>query len=175
LQPTIILGRGDSATIEAMVNYPIDRIISVQWSPIDGLSCPTCLVTRLLALNPSQYTVTIINDLGCVAFANFRLIIEREVNVFVPNVFSPNGDNVNDLITVFTDETVVRVNKMMIFDRWGEKVYHNQDFAPNDIQAGWDGTLNGELLNPAVFVYVVEVEFDNGDIGSFSGDITLIR
>jgi gliding motility-associated-like protein len=175
LEPSIILSRGDTTTIEAMINYPIDRILSVQWSPADGLSCPTCLVTGLTAIQPSQYSVTIINDLGCVAFANFRLIIDREVNVFVPNVFSPNGDNINDLITVYADDSVVRINNMMIFDRWGEKVFHNQDFAPNDIQAGWDGTLNGEPLNPAVFVYVIELEFDNGDVGSFSGDITLIK
>ncbi|MEL6986868.1 MAG: gliding motility-associated C-terminal domain-containing protein [Bacteroidota bacterium] len=175
LEAQIILTRGDTTQINAMVNYPEDQLTSIQWTPEDGLSCSDCLDPILTATQAMQYSLFVVNDLGCTAFASFRLILIRDVNVYIPNVFSPNGDGINDFFTVFGDETLVRVNQLMIFDRWGEKVFHNEDFAPNEPDFGWDGTLDGQNMNPAVFVYTFELEFDDGSKERFSGDITIVR
>ena len=64
---------------------------------------------------------------------------------------------------------------MTIYDRWGNKLYHNENFSPNDPVAGWDGQSAGRDMNNAVFVWVAETEFIDGQIRLYKGDVTLIR
>lgn len=64
---------------------------------------------------------------------------------------------------------------MQIFDRWGELVFENKNFAPNAPQFGWRGKAKGKFVNPGVYVYVVEVEYIDGGTEIFSGDVTVIR
>jgi hypothetical protein len=54
-------------------------------------------------------------------------------------------------------------------------IYEGINFLPNDPAIGWDGTLNGKLLNPDVFVYWAEVELIDGQKTIFKGEVTLIR
>jgi gliding motility-associated-like protein len=95
--------------------------------------------------------------------------------MFVPNAFSPNGDGVNDVITVFGSTDVKRVEEFMIFDRWGEMVHMASGFAPGDMNAAWDGMFKGKKMNPAVFVYYAKVTLITGETIVRKGDITLIR
>jgi gliding motility-associated-like protein len=90
--------------------------------------------------------------------------------VFVPNTFTPNGDGQNDILKVF-GPGVESVKQVRIFNRWGQMVFETND--PDGI--GWDGTFNGEELNPGVFVYYMDVECINGERTIKKGDITLLR
>lgn len=103
------------------------------------------------------------------------MLIDKDVNIFIPNIFSPNGDNINDRFTLFADDRVVKIHELKIFDRWGELMYQNYDFAPNDPNLGWDGTFRGKTVNPAVFVYYFVVEYIDGSKQLYKGDITLVR
>ena len=81
----------------------------------------------------------------------------------------------NDVFTIYGSTDVQRVERLLVFDRWGELVYEATDFAPNDLSNGWDGSFKGKNLNPAVFVYYAEITLVNGDIVTRKGDVTLIR
>ena len=63
----------------------------------------------------------------------------------------------------------------MIFDRWGEEVFGQQDFFPNEISNGWDGKMKGKLLNSQVLVVYVEVLFLDGTTERFYGDLTIMN
>ena len=63
----------------------------------------------------------------------------------------------------------------MIFDRWGEVVYEASNFDINDPTFGWDGKMNGENMNPGVFVYMLEIEFVDGLVKFYTGDVTILR
>jgi gliding motility-associated-like protein len=93
----------------------------------------------------------------------------------LPNIFSPNGDNVNDLIIYPPFPSVEKVLDFKIFDNWGSLIFEAGDFDPSQKQIEWDGTFNGKRLNPGVFVYLNKVLLKNGEIILTSGDITLIR
>ena len=54
-------------------------------------------------------------------------------------------------------------------------MFSRKDFQPNDEYLGWDGSFKGKMLNPAVFVYVIEVEFINGKKKLYKGDVTLMQ
>ncbi|MEO6132123.1 MAG: gliding motility-associated C-terminal domain-containing protein, partial [Saprospiraceae bacterium] len=65
--------------------------------------------------------------------------------------------------------------KFLIFDRWGSLVYQAEDFLVSDVSKAWKGTFRNEKLNPGVYVWLVQVEFTDGKILNFKGDVTLIR
>ena len=80
----------------------------------------------------------------------------------------------NDKFTLFTNlpENILGIYGE-IFDRWGNLV-----FASSVIPFEWEGTFNGEPMNPGVYVYMLRVTYlDNGEtqIKNFSGDVTLVR
>ena len=60
--------------------------------------------------------------------------------------------------------------KFVVFDRWGEKVFES-----TSLEDGWDGNFRGKKVNPAVFVYYVDVVYKDGSTVSKKGDVTLIR
>jgi hypothetical protein len=67
------------------------------------------------------------------------------------------------------------VKNMIIFDRWGGKVFQAQNIPANDDQSGWDGNIRGKAATPQVFVFYIEVEFLDGDIVIVKGDVTVTK
>ena len=77
---------------------------------------------------------------------------------------------------IFADtRNIEQIKTFEVFDRWGEKVFEQYNFQPNDPAHGWDGTIRGKLLNSAVFVYYAEVEMIDGRIEFYEGDVFLRR
>ena len=70
---------------------------------------------------------------------------------------------------------IKEIQSFEVFDRWGEKVFTQYNFQPNDPVHGWDGTLRGFELDPAVFVYYAKVEMLDGRIEFYEGDVFLAR
>jgi gliding motility-associated-like protein len=96
------------------------------------------------------------------------------VTYHIPNIFSPNGDNINDVLFIQSNSEVLSVNAFRVFDRWGNVVFENFNFLPNDEQQGWNGTFSGKPLNPGVFVYWASIETTRGD-EVIVGDVTVVR
>jgi gliding motility-associated-like protein len=98
-----------------------------------------------------------------------------ECGVYVPSAFSPNNDGTNDFFTIYGTPTVRRVKSFKVFSRRGDMVFERYDFPANVETKGWDGTLDGKYMNPAVFVWIADVEFVDGTVGRFKGDVTLVK
>jgi gliding motility-associated-like protein len=126
-------------------------------------------------LSSTVITATIYAGSGCEATDVLNLSVDRNFDIYVPNVFSPNRDDINDEVTVYAGNQVKRIVEFEIFDRWGEKVFSNSDFAPNLENEGWDGYFNGLLMQPGVFVYWAKVLLIDDTEQVISGDITLVR
>lgn len=166
---------GESIQLHGTVDIPIDEIDTIIWTPNNGMSCSNCLNPLVGPLVNTEYTLTVTDKNGCSASAVFRVRIKGP-SIFIPNMFSPNGDGQNDMITVFANPSGIKqIRDFMIFDRWGEMVFRNSNFAPNELSFGWDGMFKGRPLNPAVFVWWVEAELVNGDKIFNKGSVTLIR
>ncbi len=76
-----------------------------------------------------------------------------EPRIYIPNVFSPDRDGLNDRFTGFTNGSIESVKSLQIYDRWGNKVFENYDFLPNDDNEGWDGIFRGKMVENDVFTY----------------------
>ncbi len=118
----------------------------------------------------SNYGFPGITKAGIYNFSTTPFALSSEVgaSVFVPNVFSPNGDGFNDVLRVRGKG--IEEMEFIIFNRWGEKV-----FETTDVNSGWDGTNNGEAMNLSVFVYVVKGKYKNGKFFDEKGNVTLMR
>ena len=110
----------------------------------------------------------------CIRDNSLEIRVEKIYKLFVPNVFTPNRDGVNDRFTVFTNRAAKGVRKLLVYNRWGSCVYEGYDFPPNDDQYGWDGFFRGKKCNPGVFAWYTEVEFLDGHIAKKKGSITLL-
>ncbi|MEK7255742.1 MAG: gliding motility-associated C-terminal domain-containing protein [Bacteroidota bacterium] len=175
LPGNLTLPAGGSVGISLSLQPPGVAPASVLWSPAAGLSCDTCLSAVAQPSETTVYQALVASAEGCTASASLRIEVLKQVEVFVPNVFSPNEDGFNDLLTVFGGNEVARVVSLRIFDRWGELVFEAQDLSPSDVSGGWDGTFRGEKLDAAVFVWFAEVEFVDGRKAVFEGEVTLLK
>jgi gliding motility-associated-like protein len=173
----IKIGLGDQTTLQAVVNVPFDSILSVVWTPpFDTSECPDCLAQTVAPFVSTVYTIQVEALNGCTDQDKVTVIVDRRRQIYVPNVFSPNDDGVNDLFSIYAKPgTVRKILSLQIFDRWGEALYTLEDFLPNSPTIGWDGSFKGDPLNPGVFVWVAEIEFIDGERELFKGDVTIVR
>jgi gliding motility-associated-like protein len=166
---------GDAVTLSLNIIPDISIVRSILWSPNHNISCTDCLNPIVNPTSSTEYSVEVIDTNGCVII--LKVFVKVNIpGLFVPNVFSPaNGDQLNDRFIPFsgTPETV-KIEKMQIFSRWGELLFENGDFHPNDNKEGWDGTFLGERMNPGVYVYIISGSFLNGKEFVLSGDVTII-
>jgi gliding motility-associated-like protein len=86
----------------------------------------------------------------------------------LPNIFTPNGDGINDVYAL--NGQGFDLKYFRIYNRWGEKV-----FETNQIDEPWDGTYHGKMYEPEVFVYDLQAVCSSGEVLSKKGNITLIR
>ena len=176
LEPQLIIQLGEGGQLNAIVNIPQSQIDTIIWTPTDSLSCTNCLDPITTAVNETYYEVTVIDINGCEATDEMILRVKKERDIFIPNAFSPNNDGINDIFMIFAGNDKVReINAFQVFDRWGELVFEENNFQPNDPVHGWDGNLKGEPLNPGVFVYWAEVTFIDDVVILYKGDVTLMR
>lgn len=174
--PRILVGLGTDVRLNPIINsaLPID---SVLWTPKDYLTLGTePLRPTVRPLDDRTYRLKVIDVNGCIGEAEILVELERNRNVFVPNVFSPNSDDKNDYFSVFSGPGVKKINFVRIFDRWGELLYTAENLTPSsDPSTGWDGTFRGKPVGVGVYVFIVEAEFDDGAKLLYRGDVTVAR
>ncbi|NJN34713.1 MAG: hypothetical protein HC817_11145 [Saprospiraceae bacterium] len=115
------------------------------------------------------YTLIASNRCGS-ASSTSNVIFENCHEVFIPNIFSPNGDNINDVLVV-SGSDIRRVLRFAIFSRWGNMVFTQNDFEANNALFGW----TGGNVTPGVYTYFAEIEFIDGKIEIIGGDVTLMK
>ncbi len=90
-------------------------------------------------------------------------------SIYIPNVFSPNADGINDVFRPFI-EAVFTDYQFVIFDRWGDWVYESDTYGES-----WDGMFRNEPLPPGVYTYALHFRLNNGGVKHFRGDVTIVR
>jgi gliding motility-associated-like protein len=176
LGPDITIQLGESARLSASAQNAAGAV-RYKWSPKDSvwlscMNCPNPMVDSLF--NRRLFSVTATDTLGCMAEAKIYINVEKVRKIFVPTGFSPNGDGQNDRLIVHGQRSAKILN-FRVYDRWGELMYQGQDLKINDTNAGWDGTFRNQPVDPGVFVWILEVEYLDGERERLKGDTTLLR
>lgn len=115
-------------------------------------------------------TLRVVNrESMCEDLSDPFIVVVRESELEVPNVFTPNGDGVNDEFRVAYKS--LKKFKMVIYSRWGRKVFDSTDPA-----RGWDGKVGGKIGAPGVYFYNISAEgYNEGETYSQKGVVHLIR
>ena len=163
---------GESLTLDPMLNNI--SIQNIQWSATEMLSCQDCLNPGVLPLFSGSYLLEVTSEDGCSDIDSVFITVEKFRRFFAPNAFTPNFDGFNDTFTLYGGPEVAQIKSLVVFNRWGAVVFEGKDFSSGEISEGWNGELNGKVMNSGVYVWIAEIEFIDGVIESFSGDVTLV-
>jgi gliding motility-associated-like protein len=126
-------------------------------------------IVHILDSIKNSFKLNIIDKNGCAASASITIRSNGKHHVGWPNVvIYPN-----ELFTLIGN-TVKQIDQLKIFSRWGELVYQQENIL-SDRKIGWDGTLNGQNLDPGVFVFIAKITFIDGTEAFYKGDITLLK
>ena len=123
-------------------------IVDYVWTPDTYLSCTQCQMPVAMPAQSITYTVNATDERGCQGNATVVLTAD---SLLIPNVFTPNNDGVNDVLTLnyFGDG----VYEILIYDRWGAAI-----FSTRDKQVFWDGTTSsGEPAPEGVYYMYVRI------------------
>ena len=181
-QYTIEIGQPDSIYVNisgpdsVLFGDIIDLIANEQVNGIDPqfewsylyVDCIDCKETTSMPWGSITYQVTVTDDDGCTAIAEHDIYVDLTKRLFTPNIFTPNGDGLNDMFQIFAFG--VREVDFRVFDRWGELIYKT-----TDINSPWDGTFNGREMPNGVYVYTFQVIYLDSELGKQKGSVTLIR
>ncbi len=166
----------DSAVPGATVNTYLfesnsTNVSTWNWEFGDGSNATTENATHEY-MNPGSYTVTltVTSPDGCSRTYTLQANVEvfEVPEIFVPNSFSPNGDNNNDVFFVYGEYVVLE--SLRIFNQYGDIV-----FETSDITQGWDGTWKGVAQPSGVYVYTARLRDALDNIYDRQGTLTLIR
>lgn len=176
--PTVDAGQDKTIAAGTFVN--LDPVVSTDvteafWSPTEELSRNGSYGVTVRPSKNTDYTIEVRNSEGCTAKDKVAVTLTCTANnVYIPNLFSPNNDGMNDVFFI-RGIGLYKVRSLRIFNRWGEMVFSKYDFMANDPASGWDGSYKGARLLTDVFVYIAEIVCGNGTVIPYNGNISLVN
>ncbi len=164
---------GDSLRPSPVLSFVPD---SIGWSPSVGLSCSDCLTPWVKPTKSTIYTLRVWSPEGCLLTARLTVQVARNIRIYAPNAFRPDGSGEDAFFTLYTGPEVTQIKYLAVFDRWGGQVFEARGVPPNAASSGWDGRdTRGMPLAPEVFTWIAVVELLDGQEETLRGDVTLVR
>lgn len=166
---------GDKLTLEPNAYDP--KLISFTWTDEENnLLSESSILEGLQPIVPAVYTITGVDQYGCDIKEDVMVRIDRSsANIYTPNIFSPDGNGVNDYFKIFANDALESIDQFIIFDRWGNEVYYQENITNINSNEGWDGFIKGKPAQQGVYGWMVKARFIDDMESTFSGDLTLIR
>ena len=180
---TIDLGRnrkvveGDSIEIKIKSKSAIESVV---WNGLCNVGCrESIMITPDSSLLVSATATSI---LGCKATDQMILGVKKKAKcgdgVYAANVFTPNGDGLNERFIVYADpgETdVQQIARLAIFNQWGKVVFSANGLPPGAEEYGWDGYSKGNPVPEGNYTWVATFVRQDGLTFDCSGNILVIR
>lgn len=168
-----IIRLGHSVLLQSQTNIPM---MEVSWTPTENVECPVCLSTTVMPFNDQAYIITAMTDQGCSDSDTVNILVDRTPVFYIPNVFSPNGDQVNDHFTFSPDPLIIRsVGEVVIFDRWGGVIFRKTGLQAEPTVILWDGESGNKPSPTGTYVYFISFTLADSQVMTIHGDITLLR
>jgi gliding motility-associated-like protein len=163
--PDGVIAQGNTTTLTVETNPGTD--INYSWST--GGTTNTEVVAPI-NLDGETYTITVTDQFGCSDTDQINIEVTGP-EYQIPNVFTPDGDGLNDKFEVILNGENIKIIEFKVFNRWGQEVHDGSGL----VDHGWDGNIDGEPAPSEVYAYMIVLEFPDGEIISESKDVTLIR
>lgn len=175
LREDTTINLGDSIDLDFLTTFPNwDTLVWTSSGPLPDLQSDSTI--RVSPLESQTYRLQIRDEEGCSATDIVVITVDGQVDVYVPTAFSPNGDDNNELMRPYAGSQVQELLTFKVYDRWGELMYDlNNDPLRDTDNFGWDGRLDGKVMNSQVFIWELEVRLVDGAVLRRLGDFVLMR
>jgi gliding motility-associated-like protein len=147
---------------------------TILWQPELGLSCTACETPQAKPKKTQKYVVTAQNSDGCTVTDSVLVVVVGDCAVYIPNIFTPNGDGVNDAFRIFSGGCGSILVKISIFDRFGEFIFTDGGMPVDDFK-GWDGTFKGKICLNGAYACIISIEDPKGIKRTIATDVTIMR
>lgn len=162
---TIFVGEEVSLMLRAA-----DTSLLYRWNPVNDLSCNLCPEPIASPPQTTVYTASITDPFGCfMSSAVIKVNVEEEFEVHIPNAFTPNGDQVNDLFYAVT-YGIKQLNYLRVYDRWGKVLFEGTEFKHR-----WDGKVANSDCPIGTYVWGFEGLRFNDQTVNLVGTVNIIR
>ena len=160
-----------------VINLGKDSILCIGETKLLNATCPNAVYSwqdgstqpTYLAIKDTIYWVKVTDTTNNCSSIALITLIECNKELIIPNIITPNGDGYNDYF-VIKDSYVWKLS-VQIYNRWGVKVYENDNYQNN-----WDGKLNGKNLADGVYYYIIKAKNKNDNKEKqYHGSLTILR
>lgn len=166
---------GEQVDLNVNLSIPLSETNQFIWSHPEILSCDQCLNPALTVFGNQSISLIVSDLVGCEAIDELNIIVDKNVDLFVPNIFTPNGDGDNDILTLFLSNQIVKIFDIRIIDRWGNLLFFHPEITKHANNFKWDGTFNGEVVGSGVYVFMAKLLLLDNTETIIVEEITLLR
>lgn len=150
----------------------------VSWNPTGILDCGDCEVVNAMILQDTEVSLLLTTPEGCEVLVFTTLTyesIEPDSTriIYQSDIFQPLDSENGTFYVQSNLETTI--DKLSIYDRWGNLVFLNENFLSNDPLEGWNGFYENVLARQGVYVYHIQYRDEDGRMESLSNQLTLLR
>lgn len=167
--PVIFAGNDTIVNMDEVISLNGTGNVPVGFISSTGLPL-NCTFCSSILVNPQEntcYTLMGENAYRCVAFDEVCVRVSKDWNIYVPNTFTPNGDEVNDAFLAY-GYGIISID-LQIFDRWGERIFKEED-----THTGWDGKKGGVVCEQGVYTYKMSILIMTGQRAERVGHVMLL-
>lgn len=122
-----------------------------------------------IVAGPGDHWVTYVMDNNCFETDSLLIPLNCELEIFVPNTFTPNGDGWNDLLHIKANDNLLEY-QLAIYGRWGDLL-----FETDDISVCWDGSFQGNIVQTGIYTYVIQAYGKDGELFKKKGIFNLMQ
>ncbi len=149
-------------------------IAQYTWKTIEGdIDCNNCSTIQIEPREDTKYILVAKNETGCISSDEINVFINREV--YVPNIFSPNGDGINDYFYIQSSYPSAPIEKFQIYNRWGEQVFQSEETLTNVELNGWNGHHKGKPASIGTYFWSAAISFNERRSVFIQGQFILQR
>lgn len=166
---------GVEIDIDFETNITSDNIALIIWE-LDGIIiCDGCSEVKIIAAQGQKVFLSLYDINGCLYTDSLFIFADIRVPFYLPNAFSPNFDNVNDLLQIYPRAGLIEILEWKIYDRWGSAVFETGPFNPFQQEIGWDGQHRGRSALPGLYISSIRYILSNGRTLYHVSEVTLLQ
>lgn len=173
LGPDTSMLSGDTLHLTIQSDPPADTLI---WQPATGVQMVSAAGVLLTPQLSTTYRVTAVNADGCVAEDEIRVTVNRDRDIYAPNVIKPLAqDAENRAFTLYGSAGIRTVSVLQVYDRFGRLWFERRNFPVNDTASGWTGADGADEAPSGVYLWRAILLFTDGRELRLMGDVTVLR
>ena len=146
--PDKVIIKGQSTTLDGTAG---GTDVNYLWTPANNITGNTTLLPVVDPVATQLYILNVFSGKGCKS-ATDSVLVKVYQQLYVPNAFTPNGDDINDTWVIETLDAYPGAD-VKVYDRYGQIIFDN-----NGKNISWDGKFKGKIQTAGAYVYIIDLK-----------------